>query len=113
MNTDTPDTVPCKVCELPTPFLGTQLCDSCWGLQHRLESCTPERLIKIMAAMEYAKGEEMFVVTPNDHGAHTFLMNRLALLDNAAKDHPGRKLIEAVDTDFASGQMTYRVEVGR
>ena len=30
-------TVPCKLCKIQTPMLGTKLCDPCWELSWRIE----------------------------------------------------------------------------
>lgn len=30
------DTVPCRICELPTRMKGTKLCDRCWELEGRI-----------------------------------------------------------------------------
>lgn len=30
-------TVPCKICRTPTEMTGTELCDGCWEVIHRLE----------------------------------------------------------------------------
>ena len=31
------NTVPCKYCSTPTPMTGTELCESCWELERRIE----------------------------------------------------------------------------
>lgn len=31
------ETVPCKTCGTPTPYLGTRLCDNCFEVERRLE----------------------------------------------------------------------------
>lgn len=30
-------TVPCEMCETPTPMTGTRRCDPCWELEHRVK----------------------------------------------------------------------------
>lgn len=30
------DTTPCGICQTPTTYLGTGLCDNCWEIEHRL-----------------------------------------------------------------------------
>lgn len=31
------ETVPCKMCDTPTTYLGTELCGSCWEVMRRVE----------------------------------------------------------------------------
>lgn len=31
-------TVPCRICTVPTPMLGTKLCDRCWELETRIHA---------------------------------------------------------------------------
>lgn len=31
------ETIPCKICEKPTPMLGTKLCNNCWEVERRLD----------------------------------------------------------------------------
>ncbi len=32
-----PETMPCKWCNSPTRMFGTQMCDRCWELEHRIK----------------------------------------------------------------------------
>jgi len=33
----TKETIPCKWCHMPTPMLGTRMCDRCYELEMRIE----------------------------------------------------------------------------
>lgn len=39
--------IPCRLCEKPTPMLGTKLCDRCWELETRIRN-DPELALKIL-----------------------------------------------------------------
>jgi hypothetical protein len=43
--------VPCKLCNTPTTFTGTELCNRCWELKSRIEM-HPELARKILEDFE-------------------------------------------------------------
>lgn len=45
---DERETVPCQFCELPTPMLGTRMCDNCWEVHARIRSMPSLVLSKIL-----------------------------------------------------------------
>lgn len=47
------ETVPCRLCSVPTPMLGTKLCDACYELEHRVERDIA-LTIKILNKLGYA-----------------------------------------------------------
>ena len=49
--TDERPRVPCTICEEPTPYLGTKLCNRCWELKSRIEM-DPEIARKILEAFD-------------------------------------------------------------
>lgn len=55
MNHHLADTVPCKVCGQPTRSKGTQLCDRCWELEHRIRM-DPEIARKLLAQYDDKNG---------------------------------------------------------
>jgi hypothetical protein len=46
--TDDRPTVPCELCNTPTPMLGTKRCDRCWELEGRIHG-DPELARRILA----------------------------------------------------------------
>lgn len=46
------DTIPCRLCGFSTPMLGTQLCNTCWELEHRIFA-NPVLARRILTAFEH------------------------------------------------------------
>lgn len=37
-------TVPCQWCRKPTPMMGTQMCNSCWEVDHKMSNMNTSTL---------------------------------------------------------------------
>jgi hypothetical protein len=58
------DQVPCRICEKPTPMLGTRLCDWCYELETRIRR-DPELACKILGDYITSHGGGMVILSPS------------------------------------------------
>lgn len=47
-------TIPCRICGKQTDCLGTELCNRCWELEHRIHA-DPELARRILEKIDYDK----------------------------------------------------------
>lgn len=58
----TDETCSCKVCGVPTPMLGTRLCDPCWELSGKLRDGLHRRLLRKLHLREGHLPEGLLLV---------------------------------------------------
>lgn len=46
--------VPCETCGYPTPILGTERCNGCWEVEHRIESYLQTGKVKAVRVLALA-----------------------------------------------------------
>jgi ribosomal protein L37E len=109
------ETMPCKRCGRPTPYLGTQLCDSCWQvegrLQHYLKSESARAEVK-----RFLEGLGVREITLDDwvDGVPDAWDYRKVLAENDVEIHwndhsiDGEGLIESLPADYQNFSLSWK-----